>query len=660
MKKGRSNYFSILQKIGQSLMIPVTVLPAAGLLVALGRMIQNIIQASSTPVNNLFLALGQILYSGGLAIFEQLPVIFAIGVAIGFTSSAGIAGLASVVGYFTMVNVIHIMADIRQIGFEINTGVLGGIVIGFLAAKVYNKYFETKFHPIFGFFSGKRLVPIITAVIGIGVGICFGFIWPPIQGLIRGFGTYITSSPLGPAFYAAGKRLLIPVGLHHVYYPSFLFEFGEFVTNTGQLLHGESPRYFAGDPTAGKFMASEFPIMLFGLPAAAFAIVLRAEKNKRRAVSGIMLSAALTSIITGITEPIEFTFIFVGPTLYVFHVGAAFLSGILTNYFNIRLGYTFSASLIDYIIGFYNQENSIYLFLVIGPLIAILYFTVFYWLIGVQDIKTLGREEGEARETLMKSSSQKAVEVLEALGGAVNIEHIDACITRLRLVVYDFEKVDQNRLKQLGATGIFRVGSRNFQAIFGTEADMLRDQIYDMLLKSRDSQIVKNTEADREISSVKKEEKEHHHVFIHAPVSGEMMKLEDVPDDLFAEKMLGEGIAIYPSDSTVYSPVNGKIIQLFRTNHAVGILSEEGVEILIHIGIDTVKMDGEGFQMKVSQGDCVKMGDPLIVFDHALIQAKAKSIITPIIIINSDDFNGISVLKEGKIQAKEALLKIYL
>lgn len=656
MKKGNGRYFSILQKIGQSLMVPVTVLPAAGLLVALGRMIQNIMNIAGESPSSLVLGLSQVLYGGGLAIFEQLPVIFAIGVAIGFTGGAGVAGLASVVGYFTMINVIRILGEIRQIGFEMNIGVLGGIVIGLVTSKLYNKYFETKFHPVFGFFSGKRLVLIITAIAGIGMGICIGFIWPLIQELVREFSTYITASSLGPAFYTAGKRLLIPVGLHHVYYPSFLFEFGEFVTDTGQILHGESPRYFAGDPTAGKFMASEFPIMLFGLPAAAFAMILRAEKSERKAVSGIMISAALTSMITGITEPVEFAFIFVSLTLYIFHVIAAFLSGLLTNYFNIRLGYTFSASLIDYILGFYNQENSIYLFLVVGPIIGILYFTVFYLLIGIHDIKTLGRKAGEMQKTFTVPSSQKAVEVLKALGNTENLQHIDACITRLRVSVYDFSKVDQHKLRQLGAAGIVHAGNRSFQIIFGTEADMLRDQIKSMITTSEHNKVI-GVEVNCKINSIEPA-KEPHHSLIHAPVSGEIKKLEDVPDELFADKVLGDGIAIYPSDCTIYSPVNGEIIQMFRTNHAVGILSEEGAEILIHIGIDTVKMDGEGFQVMAAQGDKVRIGDPLITFDAALVQAKAKSIVTPIIIVNSDDFSEIRILKEGNIRAKEALLEI--
>ncbi|MFZ5969712.1 MAG: glucose PTS transporter subunit IIA [Bacillota bacterium] len=652
--------FSTLQKIGQSLMIPVSVLPAAGLLVALGRMIQNMTQITNGVPSKVYLGVGQILYTGGMAIFEQLPVVFAVGVAIGFTGGAGVAGLASVVGYFAMINVIQSVGEIRHVMLEIDTGIFGGIIVGLTTAKIYNRYVETKLHPVFGFFSGKRLVPILAAVAAIGIGTGFGFVWPSIQDQIHRFGTYIMDSSFGPAFYAAGKRLLIPAGLHHVYYSPFLFEFGEFVTKTGQVLYGESPRYFAGDPTAGRFMAAEFPIMLFGLPAASLAMYLRAEKDKKKIVSGIMFSAALTSIITGITEPIEFAFIFAAPILYIFHVGAAFLSGLLTSYFNVRLGYTFSASMIDYILGFFNQENSIYLFLIIGPMIGIIYFTVFYWLIGVLNIKTPGRGELEYQEMIMSPSSEKAVHVLQALGDVENIKYIDACITRLRLTVHDFGKVDQKRLKQLGAAGIFYGGGGNFQVIFGTEADMLRDQIKSMMKKHGAFKMERAAETDDKTAMEEKEKWKPNHILVRAPVSGQIMKLEDVPDDLFAEKILGDGIAIDPAEGTLYSPVDGKVIQCFRTNHALGILTEEGAEILIHIGIDTVKMDGEGFETFVDQGDEVKVGDKLIVFDRSLIQKKAKSMITPIVILNSDDFNGIGILRQGRVKAKEELLKIYL
>ena len=654
MKK-RKSFFSTLQKVGKSLMMPVSVLPAAGLLVALGRMVQNITQTANGEVTNALIhGLGQIMFSGGLAIFEKLPVVFAIGVAIGFAGGAGVAGLAAVVGYFTMTNVISVMGDLRGFEMAIDTGVFGGIVIGLLAAYLYKRYYQTKLHPVLGFFSGKRLVPIITAASAIAVGIAFGFVWPPIQNLINQFGAFVMGSVFGPAFYAAGKRLLIPVGLHHVYYQPFLFEFGEFITEGGKILHGESARYFAGDPTAGKFMAAEFPIMLFGLPAAAFAMYLRADKKKRKAVGGVMLSAALTSIITGITEPIEFAFIFVAPVLYVFHVAAAFVSGLLTSIFNIHLGYTFSASIIDYIVGFFNQANSLYLFLIVGPIIAVLYFVVFYWLIGLFDLKTPGREDDEELEAAEYAGSEKAVEVLKALGDASNIVDLDACITRLRLSVKDTAKVDKSRLKQLGSSGIMDTGGGDLQVIFGTESDMLKEEIKSIMATG----VPASTKENRENKESAKVDTAHGEIIINSPLSGQVVELEQVPDDTFAQKIMGDGIAINPSEGIVYAPVDGQIAQLFRTKHAIGLISEEGTEVLIHIGIDTVKMDGKGFEAFVKQGQQVKAGDKLIEFDTELIKKEAKSIITPIVITNSGDYKNIELINDGQVKANDKLLKV--
>jgi phosphotransferase system glucose/maltose/N-acetylglucosamine-specific IIC component len=388
------SFFSILQKVGQSLMVPVSVLPAAGLLVALARYMQGFAtDAAGVVTHPLLNAVAKVLFTGGLAIFEQLPVVFAVGVAIGFTGGAGVAGLSAVVGYFTLANVLKVVGELRELPLKIDTGVFGGILIGLLSASLYKRYFQTKLHPVFGFFSGKRLVPIVTAASSVFVAVLLAFLWPPVQSAIRNFGVFVMGSSIGPAFYAAGKRLLIPVGLHHVYYPSFLYEFGEFVTKTGEVLRGDATRYFGGDPTAGRFMASEFPIMLFGLPAAALAMTLRARPERRKMVAGVMLSAALTSIITGITEPIEFAFIFVAPILFVFHVLAAFCSGLLTNVFDIHQGYTFSASLIDWAVGYFNQKNSMQLFLIVGPLVACVYFGVFYTAIGWLNLKTPGRDE---------------------------------------------------------------------------------------------------------------------------------------------------------------------------------------------------------------------------------------------------------------------------
>lgn len=626
MNSKASNLFSTLQQVGKSLMTPVSVLPAAGLLVALGRILDNAL-------------IGKLMFSGGLAIFEQLPVVFAIGVAIGFTGGAGVAGLASAVGYFTLLNVLKVMKDYRVLTLDINTGVFGGIIIGLLAAYLYKRFYQTKLHPVLGFFAGKRFVPIVTAAAAVFVGVLLGFIWPPIQDAINAFGAHVMGSDFGPAFYAAGKRLLIPVGLHHVYYPPFLYEFGEFVTTSGQVLKGETARYFAGDPTAGRFMAAEFPLMLFGLPAACFAMYLRAPQIRRKAVAGIMITAALTSIITGITEPIEFSFIFVAPVLYIFHVVAAFLSGYLTGFFDIHLGYTFSASLIDYAVGVSNMKNSFYLWLVVGPIIAALYFGVFYWIIGLMDIKTPGRGDDETNdeEASNANSSDKAVEILAALGGAGNIVHLDACITRLRLNVKTPSDVNQDRLKKLGAAGIMATGT-NFQVIFGVESDVLKEEIKSLM--------------SRAPSTTK--------IIFTAPLKGEILPLAKVPDATFADKILGDGFAIKPTEGVVYSPVNGKIAQVFRTNHAIGITTQEGLEVLIHVGIDTVKMNGNGFKALVQKGDTVTSGQKILEFDLALVQTNAKSDITPVVITNTDKVASLNLIRTGLVSPDQKIFEVIL
>jgi len=441
-------------------------------------------------------------------------------------------------------------------------------------------------------------------------------LWPPIQEGIRLFGTWVSDSQFGPAFYAAGKRLLIPVGLHHVYYPSFLYEFGQFVTSSGDIVRGDSARYYAGDPQAGRFMASEFPIMLFGLPAAALAITLRAWQQNRKVISGVMLSAALTSILTGITEPIEFSFIFVAPLLFGLHVVFAFVSGFLTENFDIQLGYTFSASLIDFATGYFNQKNSLYLWLVVGPLMAALYFFSFYYLIEKFNFLTPGREN--LNDSLDKisspvSSSKKsenpelATQILAALGGSSNLVHLDACITRLRLQVKDAALVQENVLKSLGASGTLKSG-QNVQVVFGTQSDQIKEQIKNLIQFNFAS-----------------------------PLSGRILSLEQVPDPTFAGKILGDGFAIVPDHGLVVSPFDATVETLIGSHHAIGLLSSEGVEVLIHVGIDTVKMKGQGFKALVQEGQSVKKGDALIQFDLELIKKMSPSIVTPVIFTNSGD-----------------------
>jgi glucose PTS system EIICBA or EIICB component len=630
----KSNSFSLMQKLGQSLMVPVSVLPAAGLLVAIGRMLQGQKNLSSLS------AIGEICFSGGIAIFEQLPTLFAVGVAIGFSGGAAVSGLAAVAGYFTLLNVLKSVTALRELELAINTGVFGGIMIGLLSAFVYKRFHETRLPPFLGFFSGKRLVPIITAATSVGLGLLLAVVWPPIQQGINDFGLAVMGSSLGPAFFTAVKRLLIPVGLHHVFYPPFLYQFGEFISSTGEVFRGEAARYFAGDPNAGRFMGSEYSMMIFGLPAAALAMYRAAKPERRKQIAGVMLAAALTAIITGITEPIEFAFIFVAPILFVYHIVLSFVSAYGASLLGIQLGYTFSASTIDLVLGAFNSKNMHLMLFLTGPLTALAYYFSFYFTIKALDLKTPGREDQVFEDESMARSgplSDKAAAILAALGGRENIKQLDACITRLRLNVVNDKLVDPTKLKSLGATGSVNAGGGNFQVIFGTESDLLKEQMK-MIMNSAPAL------TQDQITS---------------PLSGTIIDLSQVPDEMFSQKMMGEGVAIDPSEGKVYSPCDGVIGTIFKTNHAVAIAADNGVEILVHVGIDTVKMNGEGFKGFVKNGETVKRGQLLIEFDLNLVKARAKSHITPIVVTNSADLGQVTIDKNsGAIASNERLITI--
>lgn len=623
--------FSFLQRLGQALMLPVSVLPAAGLMVALGRVFTDFTKDEASLGHHI----GKVLYSAGLSVFEQLALIFAIGVALGFSGMAGISALAAVTGFFAFSTVLKAFGDILHLTSAINTGVFGGICVGALSASLYNRYHSVKLPQVLGFFSGKRLIPILSVFASVLLALIFVVIWPPIQNGIHNFGESVMGSEFGPSIYASVKRLLIPVGLHHVFYPSFLYEFGEFTTNTGKVVHGEATRYFAGDPSAGRFMASEFPMMIFGLPAAALAMTLRAKPERRKMIAGIMLSAALTSIITGITEPIEFAFTFVAPLLYLIHACLAFLSGYLTNLLDIHLGYTFSSSLIDLALGYFNQKNISLLFLVVGPIIGLAYFSIFYWAIGYFNFKTPGRED---EEVLMEEDAQtsatgggaslqgKAAKVLAAIGGSQNINQMEACITRLRLQVKDSAQVDQAALKRLGAAGVMNAGGGNVQIVFGVESDLLKTEIKKLMKLPTAGSVV-----------------------IPSPIKGSFVKVSDIPDATFSAEIMGKTLAILPSEGVVYAPFDGKVATIFHTNHAIGLESNDGLELLIHIGIDTVKMNGQGFKAFVKSGDPVKQGQKLIEFDLEKVKAEAKSLITPIVITNPEQIKNLQTIQTGDI-----------
>ncbi|CUH94947.1 putative membrane protein [Propionispora sp. 2/2-37] len=566
------NAFRYFQQIGQSLMLPVSVLPAAGLLFRFGE--KDLLDMPA-------------LREAGMAVFTNLPLIFAVGVAIGLSGGKSVAALAAVVGHLIF------LAVLQSINPEMNMGVFSGITMGIVAAVAYRQYHEIKLPQVLGFFSGKRFVPIVTSIAGVFIAFLLQLIWPVFQNAIDTVGHLAVNSSFGPAFFAAGKRLLIPIGLHHVYYPAFLYEFGHFTTIDGTVIRGDFNRYYAGDPAAGMFMASEFPIMMFGLPAAAFAIFYNALPERRKAVGGLMASAALTSFLTGITEPVEFTFIFLAPALFIFHVLMAGISGLITSWLDIHLGFTFSASFIDYVLSYHYGHHQLWLWPV-GLGIGILYFAVFHFAINYFQLKTPGREEAFLSEQAVPHS-RLADKVLEALGGAGNIEALDACVSRLRVSVRKRELVKKRELSYLGAVGIMEMGD-NFQLVFGTQSDLLKEEIADLL---------GNVIAGREEHIAQDAPPVEQYIRIKAPVSGRIFRESECP------AANGNHVAIATGDRYCLAPVVGRITESDSENRFLTMMINDSYRIKIRVD----KAKGKPM-MVADKGQVVCPGEPLMSLPH--------------------------------------------
>ncbi|MCY8189662.1 glucose-specific PTS transporter subunit IIBC [Bacillus spizizenii] len=614
--------FQILQQLGRALMTPVAVLPAAGLLLRFGdKDLLNI----------------PIIKDAGGVVFDNLPLIFAVGVAIGLAGGEGVAGLAAVIGYFILTVTLDNMGTLLGLqppyeGAEhlIDMGVFGGIIIGLLAAYLYKRFSSIELHPVLGFFSGKRFVPIITSISSLVIGVIFSFVWPLIQNGINAASSLIADSTVGLFFYATIYRLLIPFGLHHIFYTPFYFMMGEYTDpSTGSTVTGDLTRFFAGDPTAGRFMMGDFPYMIFCLPAIALAIIHTARPEKKKMISGVMISAALTSMLTGITEPVEFSFLFVAPVLYLINSILAGVIFVVCDLFHVRHGYTFSGGGIDYVLNYGLSTNG-WVVIPVGIVFAFIYYYLFRFAILKWNLKTPGRETDEADQTEAKApvaKDQLAFHVLQALGGQQNIANLDACITRLRVTVHQPSQVSKDELKRLGAVGVLEVNN-NFQAIFGTKSDALKDDIKTIMAGG-----VPDTAATLETETDKQQKPASGETFIY-PLKGETVSLTDVPDQVFSEKMMGEGFAIDPSEGKVVAPADGEIVSIFPTKHAIGFMSAGGTEILIHVGIDTVKLSGEGFKAHVTSGQAVKQGELLLTFDLDYIKQHAASAVTPVIFTN--------------------------
>ncbi|HDA2593771.1 TPA: PTS transporter subunit IIABC [Staphylococcus aureus] len=659
----RKKLFGQLQRIGKALMLPVAILPAAGLLLAIGTAIQGEALQHYLPFiqNGGVQNVAKLMTAAGSIIFENLPMIFALGVAIGLAGGDGVAAIAAFVGYIIMNKT---MGDFLQVtpknvtdpasGYAsilgiptLQTGVFGGIIIGALAAWCYNKFYNINLPSYLGFFAGKRFVPIMMATTSFILAFPMALIWPTIQTGLNAFSTGLLDSNTGVAVFLFGfiKRLLIPFGLHHIFHAPFWFEFGSWKNAAGEIIHGDQRIFIeqireGAHLTAGKFMQGEFPVMMFGLPAAALAIYHSAKPENKKVVAGLMGSAALTSFLTGITEPLEFSFLFVAPLLFFIHAVLDGLSFLTLYLLDVHLGYTFSGGFIDYVLlGVLPNKTQWWLVIPVGLVYAVIYYFVFRFLIVKLKYKTPGREDKQS-QAVTASATELPYAVLEAMGGKANIKHLDACITRLRVEVNDKSKVDVPGLKDLGASGVLEVGN-NMQAIFGPKSDQIKHEMQQIM----NGQVVENPttmEDDKDETVVVAEDKsatsELSHI-VHAPLTGEVTPLSEVPDQVFSEKMMGDGIAIKPSQGEVRAPFNGKVQMIFPTKHAIGLVSDSGLELLIHIGLDTVKLNGEGFTLHVEEGQKVKQGDLLINFDLDYIRNHAKSDITPIIVTQGNITN---------------------
>lgn len=667
----KSSIFGKLQQIGKALMLPVAILPAAGILLAFGNMFQNpaFLSHAAFLNNHTFQTFAKVMEQSGDIIFGNLSLLFAVGVAVGLAGGEGVAGLAAIVGFLIMNKTLGIVAGVTPailagnnpayasvLGIpSLQTGVFGGILIGVVAAQLYKKFYNIELPSYLGFFAGKRFVPIVTAVTSIFLGIILVFVWPPIQYGLNAFShNMIDANPTLAAFvFGVIERSLIPFGLHHIFYNPFWYQFGEYVSKaTGMVVRGDQTIFMAQlkdftqfgvlsnggtQFTAGTFMAGKFPFMMFGLPAAALAMYHEAKPGKKALAAGILASAALTSFLTGITEPIEFSFLFVAPVLFGIHAIFAGLSFMTMQLLNVKIGMTFSGGLIDYILfGVIPNRTNWWLVIPIGLVFAVIYYFGFRFAIRKWDLKTPGREDdSEDVSEGVVQAGELPYSILQALGGKENITNLDACITRLRVSVNDVKNVDKAELKRLGAAGVMEVGN-NIQAIFGGKSDQLKSQIKDIM--EGKAPVAAKTAVVKEVATTNQND----NTFV-APIDGKILSITEVPDEVFSQKMMGDGFAIEPANGEVVSPVNGTITTLFPTKHAIGITADNGREILVHFGIDTVNLQGEGIEALVKQGDAIKAGQPLLRVDLAQVRGKVPSVITPIIFTNLAEGETISV-----------------
>ncbi|MTI96846.1 MAG: hypothetical protein FH749_15455 [Firmicutes bacterium] len=604
------NWRRTMQSTAKALMVPIVILPLAAIFMAAGEFGPDFLDAA-----------------GAAIIIDNLPLLFAVGVAIGFTKYDGMAAFAAVVGHVVLTAV---MRSINP-GIELPNGefipnemsVLGGILVGGYTAFLYYRFRNIKFPEFLGLFAGKRFVPIITALVSVVLGVVFGYLWPPINEAIVNLGEWIfDTGGYGVFTYGVLNRLLIPTGLHHILQNLLLHVFGSFSVNGG-VVTGEFARFMAGDPTAGYFSGGFFVTMMFALPAAALAIVHESRAENRKQVAGVMMTAALTSIVIGITEPAEFTFMFTAPLLFIAH-GLLTGSALLFSYLlGIRhYGYALPMFFINY-----TKASNPWLLFPLGAVYALIYYFLFRFIIRKFNYMTPGREVASAdTSTLEKGGGDyrdQADQVAQALGGLANLQSVEACMTRLRISILNPAGIDEDKLGALPASGISRLDQYNLQIVLGTGSEQVREQLQQQI----------------DAAGL---------ITLKAPLDGEIIPLGEFPDPVFAQGMLGEGVGFMPSGNLLVAPAAGEIVKVFPGGHALVMRTEDGLELLLHIGLDTVDLEGTGFETICVDAQNVVAGDALIRFDRKLIAEAGKQLHSALIVTNKEQIGEIQGVSSGK------------
>lgn len=703
----KKHLFSLLQRIGQSFMLPIALLPIAGIFLGIGSSLTNTNMLAAYHLKGLMgpgtapYILFSLLNSAGSIIFDNLPILFAVGVAIGMArSEKATAALSSIVAFFVMHSTIGSLitytgrshsfltgATTEIVGItSLQMGVFGGIIVGLGVAALHNRFYKIELPKVFSFFGGTHFIPIISAITYVGIGILMFYIWPPIQILINDAGKLVLMSGYGGTFvYGLLERALIPFGLHHVFYmPFWQTAVGGRELVNGQLIEGAQNIFFAelASPdtshfsvAATRFMSGKFPLMMFGLPGAALAMYTCARPENKKAVGSLLLSAAISSAVTGITEPLEFAFLFVAPPLYVIHCAFAGLSYMLMHMLNVGIGMTFSGGFLDFFLFGILQGNTKTSWLHVIP-VGILYFIVYFIIFRVMILKfnyqTPGHEKDNAAP--VNNADNKSQQILDGLGGLENISDLSCCATRLRVTLHRPSKLNKEKLLATGAAAVVANGD-GVQVVYGPEVTVIHARLQDYIAQiipassstADNSAAVPTTSAEVSNPAVSAEAKDSDNLsvadaitdIVYAPCNGTVIPLKEINDGVFSEGYIGEGLAIEPVDGSFYAPFDCSVAMVFDTHHAIALHTANDTELILHVGLDTVKLNGQHLEVFVEEGQKIQKGDLILRADLEGIQSAGCRTVTPVVITGAGGAESVELLKTGPVHIGDAVLKVH-